>query len=77
MEDLAAQVQAVLHTYVEKLDNPDFNYFFHSAPHPMAGIPFYHMLVQIVPRLWNNGGFEMGTGIAVNPVQPETVKTIF
>jgi len=76
MEDLATQVQAVLRTYVERLDNPDFNYFFHSAPHPMAGVPFYHMFVQIVPRLWSNGGFEMGTGIAVNPVQPETVKTL-
>jgi UDPglucose--hexose-1-phosphate uridylyltransferase len=73
---LAAAVQQALGAYVEKLDNPDFNYFLHSSPHPLAGVPFYHFFVQIVPRLWNNGGFETGTGMAVNPIVPETVPQL-
>jgi UDPglucose--hexose-1-phosphate uridylyltransferase len=77
MTDLAEGVLKVLAAYVESLDNPDFNYFLHSVPTPLAGIPYYHMFVQIVPRLWNNGGFEMGTRIPVNPVLPEDALSIF
>lgn len=69
----AAAVRQALAAYVIKLDNPDFNYFLHSYPFPMVGVPFYHFFVQIVPRLRHNGGFESGTGMAVNPVVPETL----
>ncbi len=70
---LAASIRQALATYVEQLGNPDFNYFLHSSPYPMSGVPFYHFFIQIVPRLWNSGGFETGTGMAVNPIAPETV----
>ena len=77
IDGLAAGVQQVLSGYIDKLDNPDFNYYLHSSPHPMAGVPFYHLFVQIIPRLWNVGGFETGTGMAVNPVAPESLKELF
>jgi UDPglucose--hexose-1-phosphate uridylyltransferase len=77
IKSLAESVRMVLRNYIEILDNPDFNYFFHSAPHPLAGVPFYHMFIQIIPRLWNSGGFETGTGIAVNSVSPEEMKNVF
>lgn len=77
MEDLASNVLLVLRTYMERLGNPDFNYFFHSSPNPLSTVPFYHMFVQILPRISTPGGFEMGTGISVNPVSPEDVKQFF
>ena len=76
--DLADCLRKALNTYVTKLDNPDFNYFIHSSPTPMAAVPFYHSYIQIVPRLWNEGGFEVGTKIPVNGTLPEeALKTLF
>jgi len=73
IQDIAMLLKKVLSAYIAKLNNPDFNYFFHSAPHPMSHVPFYHMYVQILPRLTIAGGFEAGTRIPVNTVWPEAV----
>jgi UDPglucose--hexose-1-phosphate uridylyltransferase len=71
--DIASALKMVLSAYITKLKNPDFNYFLHSAPHPMSQVPFYHMYVQILPRMNITGGFEAGTRIPVNTVWPEAV----
>lgn len=76
LDDLAVAMQQVLSAYVKKLDNPDFNYFFHCAPHSMHSAPFYHLYLQILPRLSMPGGFEIGTNIPVNTVWPEDVAAI-
>lgn len=77
LRDLAAQVKKVLHAYIEKLENPDFNYFIHSAPNSLSKVPYYHAYVRIVPRMGTTGGFEMGTRIPVNSVLPEDAVDIF
>jgi len=76
LDDLAVAMKQVLTAYVNKLKNPDFNYFFHCAPHTMQGAPFYHLYLQILPRLTTPGGFEVGTNIPVNTVWPEDVAAI-
>jgi UDPglucose--hexose-1-phosphate uridylyltransferase len=76
LDDLAVAMQQALSSYVKKLDNPDFNYFFHCAPHSMSGAPFYHLYLQILPRLSTPGGFEVGTNIPVNTIWPEDVTAI-
>lgn len=77
MKDMAASLQIVLKFYAAKLANPDYNYLFHTSPHSVAAVPFYHMFLQITPRKSIPGGFEMGTGISVNPLPPEEVKRTF
>ena len=76
LDDLAEAMRQVLSAYVGKLENPDFNYFLHSAPHPLAGAPFYHLYLQILPKLTLPGGFEVGTNIPVNTVRPEVVAAV-
>ncbi|MGA7827854.1 MAG: DUF4931 domain-containing protein [Geobacteraceae bacterium] len=76
LDDMAVAMQQVLSAYVKKLKNPDFNYFFHCAPHTMQGAPFYHLYLQILPRFSTPGGFEVGTNIPVNTVWPEDVAAI-
>ena len=44
--------------------------------HTMHGAPFYHLYLQILPRLSTPGGFEIGTNIPVNTVWPEDVAAI-
>jgi UDPglucose--hexose-1-phosphate uridylyltransferase len=36
----------------------------------------FHCWIDIVPRLGVYGGFEMGTGVMVNPVAPETAASL-
>lgn len=73
IKEFAIVLKKVLSAYITKLCNPDFNYFLHSAPHPLSHVPFYHLYIQILPRLTITGGFEAGTRIPVNTVWPESV----
>lgn len=53
------------------LNRPDFNYLFYSAPIGEENSSYLHWYVQIVPRIHNVGGFEIGTGIYINTHAPE------
>jgi galactose-1-phosphate uridylyltransferase len=57
------------------LDSPPFNMFIHTAPlvddFGVHMHEFYHWHIEIVPNLKIDAGFEMGTGIEVNPVDPD------
>jgi UDPglucose--hexose-1-phosphate uridylyltransferase len=54
------------------LSNPDYNYVVRSSPHHAAGEPHFHWYLEILPRLTTQAGFEIGSGIGVNVVAPET-----
>jgi UDPglucose--hexose-1-phosphate uridylyltransferase len=43
----------------------------HSAP-PESGAAWFHWYVEVLPRLSVVAGFEMGTGLFVNIVAPES-----
>ncbi len=51
------------------LANPDFNIVIHSIPE--KGERDFHWFAQIAPRISTIAGFEIGTGIYINPVPPE------
>lgn len=76
LNTLSVMVGQVLECYVDQLGNPDYNIFLYSSPYPLAGVPFYHLYVRLVPRLKEIGGFEMGSRIPVNPIFPEAAAQI-
>ena len=61
------------------LNDPPFNFIFHTAPfrHKKKAVYWktieedYHWYLQISPRLTHDAGFEWGTGIHINPTPPE------
>jgi len=55
------------------LGDPPFNYAVHTAPAAgMAGGDVcFHWHFEIIPRVTRTAGFEWGTGIYINPVEPE------
>ncbi|MEA1912307.1 MAG: galactose-1-phosphate uridylyltransferase [candidate division WOR-3 bacterium] len=55
----------------EKLNDPDFNYVIISAPRYKAGEPHLHWYLRIMPHLTTRAGFEIGSGIFINPSLPE------
>ena len=53
------------------LNNPDYNYAIRTAPVSDLGAPYLHWYLTIVPRISYAAGFEIGSGIYINPSLPE------
>jgi UDPglucose--hexose-1-phosphate uridylyltransferase len=54
-----------------KLNNPDYNYVIHTSPIKDEQEDYYHWHLQIIPRITNPAGFELGSGIYINVSLPE------
>ena len=67
----AAILRAVLGKLHQALNDPDYNYVIHTAPHHSATVPHYHWHLQVTPRLTTPAGFEIGSGISINITLPE------
>ena len=70
-EGLAAALHDVLGRLSRKLNDPDYNYTINSAANYKEGEPHIHWHLQIRPRLITRAGFEIGSGISINPSVPE------
>ena len=66
----------ILHKTLNKLENalksPDYNFFIHTAPvHNRTNHDHYHWHIEIFPRTNISAGFELGTTIEINPLDPD------
>lgn len=56
-----------------KLKDPDYNFFIHTAPaRNKKKYHYYHWHIEILPKLNISAGFELSTGIEINVIDPET-----
>lgn len=69
--DLAEALKTVLSRIHNKLNDPDYNYIINTSARYKADEPQLHWYVQIRPRLTTRAGFEIGSGISINPSIPE------
>ena len=69
--DLAHALRVILATMRAKLNDPDYNFVIHSSLSPTVAPDALHWHLQIKPVLTIPAGFEMGTGIRINPSLPE------
>lgn len=53
------------------LGAPHFNLTLGTAPLGDEDEPYFHWHIDILPRLTTPAGFELGSGMAINPVLPE------
>jgi UDPglucose--hexose-1-phosphate uridylyltransferase len=53
------------------LENPDFNYVVRSLSTQGADAKYFHWYISVVPRITQNAGFELGTGMYINTALPE------
>lgn len=70
-EDLTFVLRDCLSRLNKKLNDPDYNYVFNTAARFKSGEPQLHWYLQIRPRLTTQAGFEIGSGININPSIPE------
>jgi UDPglucose--hexose-1-phosphate uridylyltransferase len=61
LADLGMLLQKALRALTEILGQFDYNYYF--SPNP----PFY---LRLIPRIMTRGGFELGTGLSTNTLDP-------
>ncbi len=73
---VAGMIQSVLKRMKKYLNDPDLNFFIHTAPLRGAGFGYYHWHVEVVPKISNWGGFELGTGVDINVVDPESAASV-
>jgi len=72
LADLGHTLRVLLGKLYFGLESPDFNYTVRTAPAENAGAKYYHWYISVIPRLTRVAGFELGSGMFINTVLPET-----
>ncbi len=77
-KNLAAVLKKILTKLKSLLNDPPYNYVFHTAPFRREHKGYwttieddYHWHIEIIPRLTQVAGFEWGTGFYICPVPSE------
>jgi UDPglucose--hexose-1-phosphate uridylyltransferase len=72
LRDVARFLQSVLRRIKRFLNDPDFNFFIHTAPLRGGGeVAHYHWHIEVFPKVSVPAGFELSTGVEINAVAPE------
>lgn len=79
----------VLKKFYEKLDNPAYNFYLHTAPvdgtlsapnsraeRDGGKYPQYHWHFEIIPNTETAAGFELSTGVEISTLEPEKAAAI-
>ena len=85
LSELARVMSLTLKALYRQLGDFDFNITFNTPPLQKNGETedffddtrnFWRFGVRIVPRLFRLGGFEIGSGVQINPVLPEEAASL-
>ncbi len=68
---LAPLLRDVLFRLYAHLNDPDFNLIIRSTPNKEPENGYFHWYIAVVPRLSRSAGFELGSGVWINPSLPE------
>lgn len=71
MTAFAEALQKILEKLNKTLDNPPLNLYIHTLPTMMGDSASYHWHLEVVPRVSNFGGFELGSNIIIDVMSPE------
>ena len=71
VKDLSKVLKGILLKLYVGLENPDYNFIIHTAPVDDEHKSYYLWHIQIIPRLTQVAGFELGSGIYINVALPE------
>lgn len=76
LSSLAQVFHRVLQKINDKVNNPPYNFYLHTAPVDGEDYPQYHWHFEIQPKTEINAGFELGTGIEVSTMEPERAAAL-
>ncbi len=68
---VVSALQAVLKSFEKNLNDVDYNFFIHTAPlRDKEKYSHYHWHIEAYPKVSIRAGFELGTGVDINVVDP-------
>lgn len=70
--DFAGCLEWIMAALRTRLGNPDYNFAINSCTRYKSEEPQLHWYLRVVPRLTTRAGFEIGSGMCINPSLPET-----
>jgi len=74
---VSGALSAVLRMVKKNIHDSDYNFFLHTAPaYNKKHFSHYHWHFEVVPKSNISAGFELGTGMEINPVMPEDAARI-
>jgi UDPglucose--hexose-1-phosphate uridylyltransferase len=76
LKPLAEILKDVLLRLHTGLGDPDFNLTIDTVPRGEEQGEYFLWHIQIHPRLIQPAGFEMGSGMSINPVLPEAAAAL-
>ncbi len=68
---LASVLRDVVRKFYFGLRDPDYNLIIRSGPVKEPGSVYFHWYVSLIPRVNRAAGFELGSGMYINPALPE------
>ena len=71
IRNLGVVMKSILRRLDVVLEKPAYNFVLHTAPVQEGAMVHYHWHIEILPKLTRVAGFELGTGVFVNPTAPE------
>ena len=72
IDSVVDTLQFSLRKLEKNLKDPDYNFFIHTAPiKDKAKYKMYHWHIEISPKININAGFELGTGVEINDLDPD------
>lgn len=72
IEEVAEALRVSLKLIKNKLRDPDFNFFLHTAPTiEKRKHRHFHWHLEIIPKISISAGFELGTGIEITTIDPQ------
>lgn len=77
LEDVVSVLQQSLKQLERALNYPDYNFLIHTTPvKDKKHYKNYHWHIEVVPRTTISAGFELGTAIEINPLDPDRAAAI-
>ena len=77
LRDAVEALQIGLKKLESALSDPDYNFFIHTAPIKNRNrYYYYHWHIEVIPRMNISAGFELGTAIEINPLDPDRAAVI-
>jgi len=77
MEAVVEVLQKALKLVEKNLRDPDYNFFIHTSPlKDKESYNHYHWHIEVVPKISIPAGFELGTGVDINVVDPDEAAKI-
>jgi UDPglucose--hexose-1-phosphate uridylyltransferase len=71
LEQLADAVSQVAVAMEKSIPRIPLNFWIHTLPVALEGSSYYHWHLEMVPRITNYGGYELGSGVVIDIMNPE------